>query len=90
MSNLYLYARTDAARTEITKSANKWVDVEVGYDEKDFDRRIGFRVERDNNKIKVKMLDKETHTLVTCEGTVLHGIHHCHIEQVVCDPIKKR
>jgi len=81
MTNLYLYARTDAARTEMTKSANKWVDVEVGYDEKDFDRRIGFRVERDNNKIKVKMLDKHSNILVDCEETVSDGILKCKVKE---------
>jgi len=79
MSKLYLTADTDMIRTTHTARANKYIDLKLGYDEKDYSKKIKTWLERDGNKLKLIIADNVSKKMIVCNGTVENGIKDCKI-----------
>lgn len=76
MSNLYLRATTDMLKKEKTATANKEIDVKMGYNPGNRSKRISITLTRDGEDIELEVKDSSSNLLV-CTGTVKDGIKEC-------------
>jgi hypothetical protein len=52
MAKLYMFATSDKVKVAKTVSANRWIEILLGYDESDYSKQIRVRLNRpsDTNK----------------------------------------
>ena len=92
MSKLYLTAETDM-RGGVTSTANKYVDAAVGYDEKNIQKQIKFKVFRDSGyttaqkqepaQLQILLYDsKNKNRMVECKGNEKDGILSCKVKKM--------